>query len=276
MRQFGFAVAVLSMLALAGCDGQGNPPWSKSPTPVVGKNSFKGTVKAEFLVPDSPADYYRDMRLLAPFGYVDPDGVSWDVPEGAITNGASVPWGFWNIVGGPYDGPYRDAAVIHDYYVEKKTRSWEDTHRMFFNAIQARGISDTLARTMYAGVRYGGPRWELAAVPPAPAKAQVVDVPAPPPSPRSDTPPAGLRDPDSAAATAPPVPQPPDPKPLAPAEAHVPPVRSLGRSTATDTEMRNFDELRLWIEREKPSLDEIDRKVEQMRAREGKPAARTP
>lgn len=260
--------------ALAACDSQGNPPWTSPP--VAGKNEFKGTVKAEFLVPAPPADYYRDMRLLEDFGYVDPDGVTWDVPKGAVTNGASVPWGFWNIIGGPYDGPYRDAAVIHDYFVEKKTRSWEDTHRMFYHAVLARGISDTLARTMYAGVRYGGPRWEVVPEPsptnagavnvkPAEEKARIAGAAATPAAPAGAAP-----------AAAPLPPQAPDAKPLAPAEAPAPPVRSLGRSMASDQEVRNFDELRLWIEREKPSLEAIDRKVEQMRSLEGKPAAPTP
>jgi hypothetical protein len=276
MRLISIIVAGGLAAAVSGCDSQGNPPWSGPPA--VGKNEFKGTVKAEFLIPQSPADYYRDMKLLEPFGYVDPDGLAWDVPAGAVTNGASVPWGFWNIVGGPYDGPYRDAAVIHDYFVEKKTRSWESTHRMFYHAVLARGVSDTLARTMYAGVRYGGPRWEVMTSPASPTNAQAVSLPAVEKK-AAALKVAGAATPEtgaSAAAVQPLAAQPPDAKPLAPAESPSPPVRSLGRSLASDDEVKNFDELRLWIEREKPSLEEIDKKVEQMRSREGKPVAPTP
>lgn len=276
MRLISTFLAASLAVAVAGCDSQGNPPWSSPPA--AGKNEFKGTVKAEFLIPQSPADYYRDMKLLEPFGYVDPEGVSWDVPAGAVTNGASVPWGFWNIVGGPYDGPYRDAAVIHDYYVEKKTRTWEETHRMFYHAVLARGVSDTLARTMYAGVRYGGPRWDVVPEPASPTNAQAVSLPTAEKK-GANMKLAGAATSESGGATAPAAPlapQPPDAKPLAPVEAPAPPVRSLGRSLASDQEVKNFDELRLWIEREKPSLEEIDRKVEQMRSLEGKPAAPTP
>ena len=295
MRLMSLAVSAICALAVAGCDSQGNPPWKTGAgTPAAGKNTFKGTVKVEFLNPTAPADYYRDMKLLAPFGYVDPDGLSWDVPAGAITDGASVPWGFWNIVGGPYDGPYRDAAVIHDYFVDQKTRTWEDTHRMFYNAVAARGISDTLSRTMYAGVRYGGPRWEVAVVPkPAAQKsdmtgsltlrkiAAVFDVAqtetkpeAPAATPAKPKPDAAAQPaaPESAPAAAAAQPA----QPLVSADAPAPAVRSLGRSMATDSEMRTFDDLRLWIEREKPSLEEIDKRVEQMRLREGKPAVKVP
>jgi hypothetical protein len=264
------AVATLS----AGCDNVSLPGSGTKPPVVVGKNQFKGTVKAEFLNPEAPADYYRDMKLLEPFGYVDPDGVSWDVPAGTITNGASVPWGFWNIVGGPYDGPYRDAAVVHDYYVETKSRTWEDTHRMFYYAVLARGVSDTLARTMYAGVRYGGPRWEVV-TPPAVEPAVKSQVVAGTSTPAPDKP-AAAPQPAPSTAAAPVVPKRVTAGPLTNAEKPAAPVRSLGRTLATDTELKNFDDLRQWIEREKPSLEEIDKAVERIRSLEGKPTTPTP
>ena len=44
---------------------------------------FSGNPKTEWLA-DAGAD--RDMRVLEPFWYLDPDGRRWDVPEGTIIN----------------------------------------------------------------------------------------------------------------------------------------------------------------------------------------------
>jgi hypothetical protein len=54
----------------------------------------------------------REMRLLRSVTYTDPAGVAWNAPEGFVTDGASIPRVFWSIVGGPFEGPYRSAAVI--------------------------------------------------------------------------------------------------------------------------------------------------------------------
>jgi Protein of unknown function (DUF1353) len=81
------------------------------------------------------------------------------VPVGYVSDGASIPWSLWTFIGGPYDGPYRDAAIIHDYFCENKGRTWEETHAMFLEAAIRRGVPESTAQTMYAGILYGGPRW---------------------------------------------------------------------------------------------------------------------
>src|SRR6266436_814094 len=91
---------------------------------------FVGNLQFEWLIDG------RNMRLLVPFGYVDPGGASWDVPPGAVTDGASIPRVFWSIAG-PFEGKYRDAAVVHDYYCVTQSRSWRDTHLMFYRAMRA-------------------------------------------------------------------------------------------------------------------------------------------
>jgi hypothetical protein len=136
---------------------------------VTGTNVFKGNVIAEFLSPKKATDTYRDIKLIQPFGYIDPRGVHWDAPAGYVTNGASIPPSLWAVVGGPFDGPYRDAAVLHDYYCDSKLRSSDDTHRMYYEAAIARGTSENIASTMYAGIIFGGPKWEV--VKAAPKKA---------------------------------------------------------------------------------------------------------
>ena len=64
----------------------------------------------------------RKVKLIEPYGFVDPDGMHWDVPAGYETDGASVPAALWAFYP-PFTGAYRSAAVIHDYYCDSKTRS---------------------------------------------------------------------------------------------------------------------------------------------------------
>ena len=190
MRLIPLVLSAAVAVTMAGCKDQGG---GKPPAP-VGNSPFKGTVKVEFLNPDKPNDYFRDMKLIEPFGFIDSAGMNWDVPAGSVTNGASVPPGTWNVVGGPYDGIYREAAVLHDYYVEigllgKSTRSVKDTNRMFFEAMRARGVSVDLAKTMYLAVQLFGPTWEIT-VTPAMVKGQVL-AGATPPQPAPAPGPAG-------------------------------------------------------------------------------------
>lgn len=113
---------------------------------------FKGTPVASFL-PDG-----RNLKLERPFGYVDPKGNPWDVPAGTVTDGASVPRVFW-ITHPPFTGKYRSAAIVHDYYCQKQTRSWRETHLMFYSAMRAGGVVEQTAKVMYAAVYTFGPRW---------------------------------------------------------------------------------------------------------------------
>jgi hypothetical protein len=105
----------------------------------------------------------RNMMLLKPLKYTDPSGVEWPVPTGAETDGASIPQVFWSIAGGPFEGPYRDAAVVHDYYCQMRSRSWRDTHLVFYNAMRAAGVGEVKAKTLYGAVYYFGPRWGIGA-----------------------------------------------------------------------------------------------------------------
>jgi hypothetical protein len=195
-----------------------------------GPLTFKGNVRAELLAPSRPADTFRDIKLLEPFGFVDSKSVHWDVPAGYVSNGASIPPTLWPVVGGPLDGPYRDAAVIHDYYCEARTRSDDDTHRMFYEAAIARGTSENIASTMYMGIIFGGPRWEVVA-PTPPKRAGFVLVQQ--------------------------------------QGASTPVDKGLVNRQATPEQLKAAEELKAWIAREKPTLEEIKRRAEEMRRRTG-------
>lgn len=117
---------------------------------------FLGTVKTEWL--RGPQDERR-MVLLEDFIYVDPKGRSWTAPKGSKTDGASIPQVAWSFVGGPFDGQYREAAVIHDAYCESKSEPWRDVHRIFFYANRAAGVSEAKSKLLYGAVMIGGPKW---------------------------------------------------------------------------------------------------------------------
>lgn len=93
------------------------------------------------------------------FAYVAPDGQRWNAPAGAIIDGASIPRFAWTYVGGPFEGRYRDASVIHDVACELKARPWQAVHLAFFHAMRARQVPALKAKQMYAAVYHFGPRW---------------------------------------------------------------------------------------------------------------------
>ena len=105
----------------------------------------------------------RKMTLLAPYEYDDPAQRAWPVTKGWVVDGASIPQPFWSIVGGPLEGKYRNASAIHDYYCDKRTRTWQDVHRMFYAAMRAKGVNAIQAKIMFAAVWFKGPRWQLTA-----------------------------------------------------------------------------------------------------------------
>lgn len=124
--------------------------------PALAQNLGKyiGAVQTEWL------DGGRKMRLLAPFAYIDPRGQRWDAPKDWIVDGASIPQFAWSIIGGPFEGKYREASVIHDVGCDQKTRTWESVHEVFYWAMLASKVESWRAKVMYAAVYHFGPRWD--------------------------------------------------------------------------------------------------------------------
>ena len=106
----------------------------------------------------------RNMTLLEDFSYIDPDGLEWKAPKGLVTDGASIPQEAWSIIGGPFEGTYRLAAVVHDAACDTKDRSWESVHEMFYRAMLTAHVDELKAKLMYAAVYHFGPRWNLQTV----------------------------------------------------------------------------------------------------------------
>lgn len=102
----------------------------------------------------------RKAKLLRDFSYRDPANRLWRARKDYVSDGASIPEILWSLEGGPWAGSYRDAAIIHDFYCEDMSRSWEDTHDVFYDAMRSRGISEWEATRKHWAVYYLGPRWD--------------------------------------------------------------------------------------------------------------------
>jgi hypothetical protein len=136
-------LAFLSLASFAGAEPR--PGYGKFPLPLDLRLAGDG----------------RTATLLSDFIFEDAKGATWNVPAGTVVDGASIPRGLWSIIGTPWTGLYREASVTHDFYCEKKSKRWEEVHRMFFDGMMANGVSSTQAKIMYAAVYRFGPRWSF-------------------------------------------------------------------------------------------------------------------
>jgi hypothetical protein len=152
---------VLFLVLLGACDPEPAPPGE------FGR--FIGTVRTEWGETD------REMTLLEDFAYVDPAGVRWDAPKGSKIDGASIPRFLWTPVGSPYTGAYRKASVTHDVACQKRDKTSDAVHLMFYNACRCGGCGEIEAKTLYAGVLLGGPRWGSGGITIAAARVRPVE-----------------------------------------------------------------------------------------------------
>jgi hypothetical protein len=101
----------------------------------------------------------RRVHLLVDVSYVDPVGIHWLAPKGSTVDGASIPRPFWSVIGGPWEGKYRFASILHDVACDERKRSWDQSATMFYNAMRCSGVNDLKAKTMYYAVYEFGPHW---------------------------------------------------------------------------------------------------------------------
>src|SRR5262249_33285339 len=114
--------------------------------------SFSGPARIEQV----DATHYK---LITALTYTDTANKPWFAPENYVTDGASIPWPLWLIVGSPFTGNYVRAAIIHDVYCDLKSRDWKWVHRTFYDAMIAGGVSPIQAKIMYYAVYRFGPKW---------------------------------------------------------------------------------------------------------------------
>ena len=103
----------------------------------------------------------RTMTLLTELRYTDPQGEVWVAPIGSVVDGASIPRYLWSIMGGPFEGQYRNASVLHDVAYGKHNRPWQDCDRMFYYAMRCSGVSGVEAKTMFYALFRFGHHWKF-------------------------------------------------------------------------------------------------------------------
>jgi hypothetical protein len=103
----------------------------------------------------------RSMTLLTELRYIDPHGVEWVAPIGSVVDGASIPRYLWSIMGGPFEGQYRKASVLHDVAYGEKKRPWQDCDRMFYYAMRCSGVNAVQAKTMFYALYRFGHHWKF-------------------------------------------------------------------------------------------------------------------
>lgn len=127
---------------------------------------FDGDVTTTWLIQSEA------MRLASEFTFIDSRNDKWIAPQGLMTDGASIPRPFWTILGGPFEGPYRRAAVMHDaaYQAHGKMRTamgwWRlydrsDADRMLYEGMLTDGCPKFKALAIYYAVRaFGWLAWK--------------------------------------------------------------------------------------------------------------------
>ena len=146
---------LLAMFLVTSCASNKKPAWLSEAERGPHKwGYYSGYVEARW------QNDGRNMTLLRDLAYVDPQGVVWTAPAGSEVDGASIPRSLWSVMGGPFEGKYRNASVLHDVAYEQQKRPWEDCDRMFYNAMRCSGVSAAEAGTMYYALYKFGRHWK--------------------------------------------------------------------------------------------------------------------
>ena len=147
------------LVALAGCASHKKsdaPPGATQPSLAGAKWGYYSGEPVTKWNPDG-----RTMTLLTELRYTDPHGEVWVAPIGSVVDGASIPRYLWSVMGGPFEGKYRNGSVLHDVaYGEHNRPSW-DCDRMFYNAMRCSGASAVEAKTMYYALYKFGRHWKF-------------------------------------------------------------------------------------------------------------------
>jgi hypothetical protein len=169
---------LFTTLLLAGCVPEKTLNLESGVQPTIATNSCNGRSSGNCNFINSPVKLASKVIELPgrdfPFSltsekltFVDANRRQWVAPVGTLTDGASIPAMFVEVIGDPRSKEFINAATVHDAYCatgnEKgstfQTATWQDVHRMFYDGLRVGGTPAIKAKTMYAAVYLGGPRW---------------------------------------------------------------------------------------------------------------------
>ncbi len=155
MKQGFFFGLGFALVLLCGCASHGGPQWTSAAEQSHKWGYYSGAPVTRWN-PDG-----RNMTLLTELRYTDPQGQVWIAPPGSVVDGASLPRSLWSIMGGPFEGKYRNASVLHDVSYDEHNRPWQECDRMFYNAMRCSGVGAVEAGTMYYALYKFGHHWKF-------------------------------------------------------------------------------------------------------------------
>ena len=101
------------------------------------------------------------MLVYSDVEYTDKKGKVWTAPAFQIVDGASIPKFAFSFTGGPLDGNYLLASIIHDWYCVVRTEDDKAVHDVFKEIMLHCGVPKIRARYMHRAVLVGGPKWKV-------------------------------------------------------------------------------------------------------------------
>ena len=149
------SLVLLSAVLLTAC-GSGKSPGSIARTAQSNPWGYYSGAPETRWNPDG-----RSMTLLNELRYTDRHGLVWVAPAGSTVDGASIPRSLWSVMGGPFEGKYRNASVLHDAAYDQRNRPWQDCDRMFYNAMRCSGVGAVEAKTMFYALYRFGHHWKF-------------------------------------------------------------------------------------------------------------------
>lgn len=154
--RFSFLLLFVAGGLFTGCASPSSPPpWREAATQDHPWGYFTGMPMTQWN-PDG-----RSMTLLHDFQYTDPNGVAWVAPAGSVVDGASIPRPLWTLMGGPFEGKYRNASVLHDVAYTMQNRPPKECDRMFYHAMRCSGVGAIEAKTLYYSLLRFGWHWDF-------------------------------------------------------------------------------------------------------------------
>jgi len=160
---------ILAAAFVVGCAGDKTPAWVRFAQKKPNKwGHYSGYVEARW------ENDGRSMTLLSELRYTDPQGKVWIAPAGSQVDGASIPRSLWSLMGGPFEGRYRNASVLHDVAYDQKTRPWDECDRMFYNAMRCSGVNAVDAGMMFYALRKFGHHWKAPKAEPVKVGEEIV------------------------------------------------------------------------------------------------------
>jgi Protein of unknown function (DUF1353) len=154
-----FGLITLFATAVVGCASSKSAAGPSAADQTIAGASKWGHFSGEPITKWNPDG--RSMTLLTELRYTDPHGDVWVAPIGSEVDGASIPRYLWSIMGGPFEGQYRNASVLHDVAYGQRKRPWQECDRMFYYAMRCSGVNAVQAKTMYYALFKFGHHWKF-------------------------------------------------------------------------------------------------------------------